>query len=261
MARRGWDELPASVRWAVQDCAGPVERVEPVATGAVSDLVAVLHTASGVHFCKGVEAGNPRGWMHRNEARLNRHLRAVTPALRWAIECDGWTMLGFEHVRGRHPDLTPGSADLPQVAAAHSVMAHALTPCPPMRVQAATARWEGHLDPAVVEGDSLVHTDATPRNILVRATGVTVVDWASPCRGAAWIDTALMVIRLIAAGHTPAAAQCWAAAVPAWTAAPPDKLDAFAAATAVLTREWKADRDQPFARAATAWHRHRAGAP
>lgn len=81
------------------------------------------------------------GWMHRNEARINPHLPAPMPRMHWQIEADGWLMLGFEYVEGRHPDLSPDSPDLPVVAATLNAMAAALTPCPIPKVQAATVRW------------------------------------------------------------------------------------------------------------------------
>jgi Ser/Thr protein kinase RdoA (MazF antagonist) len=147
------------------------------------------------------------GWMHRNEARINPFLPASMPRLRWQVESDGWLLLGFDYVDGRHPDLSPGSSDLSSVAAALSEMAMTLTPCPAVKVQAATARWAGWIRPEVVDGDTLVHTDVTPFNFLIRQDGVTVVDWSMPCRGAAWIDTALMTIRLVRAGHRPEQAE------------------------------------------------------
>jgi Ser/Thr protein kinase RdoA (MazF antagonist) len=78
-------------------------------------------------------------------------------------------------------------------------MATALTPCPEVKVQAATARWAGRIPPEVIDGNTLVHTDVTPYNFLIHGGSMTVVDWSMPCRGAAWIDTALMVVQLIRA--------------------------------------------------------------
>jgi hypothetical protein len=49
----------------------------------------------------------------------------------------------------------------------------------------------------MVDGNTLIHTDVTPYNFLLHDGGVTLVDWSMPCGGAAWIDTALMVIRLV----------------------------------------------------------------
>jgi hypothetical protein len=88
------------------------------------------------------------------------------------------------------------------------------------------------------------------------------VDWSMPCRGAAWIDTALMVIRLIRAGHSPAQAEAWAARTPAWSAARHEAVDAFAAGIATLSREREQQRPSaehlgPLTDAAARWSRHR----
>ncbi|GAB1692223.1 hypothetical protein [Krasilnikovia sp. M28-CT-15] len=83
--------------------------------------------------------------------------------------------------------------------------------------------------PELVDGDTLLHTDVTARNFIM-SSSVSVVDWSTPCRGAAWIDTALMVVRLIRAGHTPEQAERWATSVPMWETANLAALDAFSAA-------------------------------
>ncbi|WP_158277918.1 hypothetical protein [Pseudosporangium ferrugineum] len=243
----------------MEERTGPVRCAEPVATGAVSELVAVLHTATGAHFCKGIRSSNPLAWMHRNEARLNPYLPGVAPRLRWVVERGGWLLLGFERVAGRHPDLAPGSADLARVAGVLSGLASA--PAPAVDVRPAAVRWAGWVDPEVVDGDTLAHTDVTARNFLVHAAGVAVVDWSAPCRGAAWIDTALMVVRLVRAGHSPERAEAWTGSVSAWASAPAGALDAFAVARAGLLRERHRGSGAPhlgeLADAAEAWMWHR----
>jgi hypothetical protein len=89
----------------------------------------------------------------------------------WHVETAGWSLVGFEHIDGRHADFTP-----------------------------------------------------------------------TPPRGAAWIDPALWVIWLIAAGeHDPARAESWAARVSAWHTAPNTGLTVFADANARLWREIAGD--------------------
>jgi hypothetical protein len=201
--------------------------------------------------------------MHRNEARINPHLPKQVPRLQWQVEAEGWLMLGFQFVVGRHPDLGPGSPDLGAVADTLTSMTAELTPCPPLNVQPATTRWADHVESAMVDGDTLVHTDVTPYNFLIHDKGATLVDWSMPCRGAPWIDTALMVIRLIRAGHdAPQQAEAWAGHIPAWKAARPAAVDAFAADVAQLSRERQhqqpsAGRLGPLAEAAATWARHR----
>jgi hypothetical protein len=250
---------------AVESHTGAVLGVKSVETGVISDVAAVLETRSGLVFCKGAGVDNSMGWMHRNEARINAFLPASMPRLRWQVESDGWLLLGFDYVDGRHPDLSPGSSDLSPMAAALSELAMTLTPCPAVKVQAATARWADWIAPEVVDGDTLVHTDVTPFNFLIHQDGVTVVDWSMPCRGASWIDTALMTIRLIRAGHRPEQAEAWAEQTTAWSGANPESVDAFAAGIAMLSRERHSQRPSsshlgPLADAAESWARYRIGA-
>jgi hypothetical protein len=249
-----------------------VLRATPVEAGSISDVAAVLETRDGRFFCKGASGDNPKAWMHRNEARINFCLPPQVPGLCWQVEADGWLLLGFEYVRGRHPDLRPGSRDLPALAATLTTMAAALTPCPAKKVQAATARWADRVAAEFVDGNTLLHTDVTPYNFLIHDAGIAVVDWSMPCRGAAWIDSALMVIRLIRAGHSPEQAEIWAGRIPEWQAADPQAVNAFSTGIAALSRERQRQRPtaahlDPLASAAERWacfrsgERPRAGAP
>jgi hypothetical protein len=124
----------------------------------------------------------------------------------------------------------------------------------------------------VVDGQTLVHTDVTPHNFRIHRGGVTVVDWSMPCRRAAWIDTALMVVRLIRAGHCPEQSEAWAGQIPVWSTARPEAVDAFAVGVAALSRDRQQQRPSPthlgpLAEAAACWSRYRcaekprAGAP
>ncbi|GAB2452097.1 hypothetical protein GCM10027262_76630 [Nocardia tengchongensis] len=57
---------------------------------------------------------------------------------------------------------------------------------------------------AWAEGETLLHTDLRPDNLLVTAGGtVVVVDWAWPCRGAAWVDLAFLAPAIAGAGIDP----------------------------------------------------------
>jgi len=258
MSRRHWHDLPPTVRAAVEQQTGRIVSTVPVATGAVSELVEVLHTADQRHFCKAITTDNPLVWMHRNEARLNPHVPSA-PRLRCQVELDGWLLLIFAYAEGRHPRLDVGSPDLPAVAAALTAMS--ATPCPDVRVQPASARWAGLIAGELVDGNAVAHTDMTPRNFLVSDADIAVVDWSMPCRGAAWIDTALMIVRLIRAGHSAQQAEGWARNVPAFRQARPQALNAFALATAELTRRRSRQSPLPhlveLADAAALWAQHR----
>lgn len=75
-----------------------------------------------------------------------------------------------------------------------------------------------------------------------------IVDWSFACAAAPWIDAALLVPRLIEAGHTPAAAERLASRLPAWRTAPAPAVTALAALW-TLFREYKALHGPADARA------------
>ncbi|ABP52992.1 hypothetical protein [Salinispora tropica] len=254
-----WDDLPTSVRRSIESHTGPVRAARSATTGATSEIAATLRADCGPVFCKAIRTTHPMSRMHRMEARVNPWLPDTAPRLRWVVEAEGWLALGFDHVEGRHPDLSPGSDDLPAIADALTGLSHALTPCPPVRVQPATVRWQGRIAPHLVDGDTLCHTDVTPFNFLV-GRGVRLVDWSMPIRGAAWIDTALMIVRLIRAGHTPAQAESWADQIPPWKQASPEAVEVFASSLADLWEQRRRENPVPhrrqLAEAAHAWAAH-----
>ncbi|MGH8907092.1 MAG: hypothetical protein ACRD0K_11360 [Egibacteraceae bacterium] len=293
MIRRDWDDLPDGVRHAVEAQCGPVARSEPAAAGSAADLTTTLHLEDGrALFCKGVKADSPVAWMHRNEARVNPWLGGLAPRLLWQLDTDGWLLLGFEHVDGRHANLSPGSADLTRIIDVMAVMERDLTPCPQIPLQTLSQRWAGlpawrllsqnqpaDLDgwarenlrqlidwetsaPDLLAGQTLAHTDLNARNFLI-GDRVRVIDWAWPCRAAAWVDVAFLVSRLIDAGHAPNQAEEWAASVPAWKQASDDAVTAFAVAIAGLrehrSRAAPAAYRQRLRTVAQRWAQHRLG--
>lgn len=200
MARRSWEGLPDGVRHAVESQCGPVAQAidAPAGTARMLD----------------------------DEARLNPFLPDAAPQLLWQTEADSWRVNIFEHIDGRHADLAPGSGDLPRIAVTVTSLAcdSSDTPIQPVEHRWRCPVWHTYLnDPppdldswardnldqlATIEatagdhlnGDALLHTDLVPTNFLIDDR-VRVVDWAWPARGAPWTDTALLVIRLIDAGH------------------------------------------------------------
>ncbi|MCZ7420713.1 hypothetical protein O7605_14435 [Verrucosispora sp. WMMA2121] len=257
--RRHWHELPKEISQRVEHRAGAVHAAYSVPTGASCDLAAVIDTDTGRVFCKGGKTDGPTAWLYRNEARVNPVLPDVAPRLCWTIEAKGWLILGFEYVAGRHADLAPGSPDLTAVADLLDTQSRLLTPSPPVRVQRFADRWCGLIAPELVDGDTLLHTDMTPRNFLV-ADRLRLVDWSSPALGAAWIDTALMLVRLVLAGHSSADAEAWAAQIPTWAHASDEALHAFADG---LVRLWERKQRSapsphhgPLLRAAREWRDH-----
>ncbi|MEU5722741.1 hypothetical protein ABZ783_13060 [Micromonospora sp. NPDC047738] len=248
------------MRREVERHAGKVRHAESLSDGAACELAVTLYTSAGRVFCKGGQANGPGAWLYRKEARINPWLPDAAPRLYWTVERDGWLVLGFEHAPGRHPCLEPGSPDLDTVADLLAALARELTPCPPVEVQPFRERWRGLIAPELVDGDTLLHTDMTPRNFLL-GDRLRLVDWSAPCRGAAWIDTAFMLVRLIRAGHSPADAERWAVRIPAFAEADGEAITAF---TDAMVRLWgrmqrsaPAPHRGPLLDAARQWHAHR----
>jgi hypothetical protein len=168
--------------------------------------------------------------MHRNEVFVNPVLPSLVPRLRWTVERSGWLALGFDYVDGRHANLSPGSPDVDAVVATVAHLQTALTPAPTMSVGTFAERWRGRIAPALVAGHTLLHTDLSRRNFLVRDGVAHLVDWAGPALGAGWIDAAFLVVRLIRYGHAPALAEARVADLASWRAANPAALAAWASA-------------------------------
>lgn len=161
---------------------------------------------------------------------MQRHLPDIAPRLVWHVESDEWLVLAFEFVDGRHADLTPGSADLSLVAEVVGDLSRTVRPgLPVLPVEKRWAPFAHGSDLALLRGETLVHTDLTAENILI-GERVSVVDWAWPTLGAAWLDTALVVVRMIQAGHQPAEAEAWARGIPCWRAATDEAVSAFVGA-------------------------------
>lgn len=253
-SRTQWGELPDTVRRALESAAGPVRAVEQVAAGLNCGIAALLHTATQTVFIKGLRSNHPRVATQRREAQINAYVAPIAPRLLCQIELDGWTMLGFEHLEGRHANLTPGSADLPKLADTLRRLGHIKTPDLPLR--GIGDRWAGLLDDAalhLLSGEHLLHTDLNPHNILI-AEHARIVDWAWPTLGAAWLDPACAALWLIAEGHPPPAAEAWAAASR-------HGINAFTAASCRLWEQIAHDDPQPWKlrlhTAAQAWAEHR----
>ncbi|MFD4638864.1 hypothetical protein ACFWN2_16230 [Lentzea sp. NPDC058436] len=258
-----WHELPADVRRAVQDRAGLVRNAANASVGRNSAFAASLDTTDGQVFCKGGRTDSPQAVMHRNEAEVNPFLpEELAPRLLWQVERDGWLLLGFEHVPGRYADLSPGSPDLPLVA---KTVGKISSITPPVGRRVIADHWRAALSnetadgwairaPQHMRGSTLVHSDLNPLNVLVADTA-RVVDWAWWRTGAAWIDPAFMVVRLVAEGHEPAQAEEWAAQFDGFRKAPGEAITAFAASLVCLWERKFAGT--PATEAARRWFEHR----
>ncbi|NUT49572.1 MAG: phosphotransferase [Saccharothrix sp.] len=255
--------------------------------GRNSELAVTLSTGSGRVFCKGITTDSPSAGTHRNEITVSPFLpERLAPRVLWSIESGGWLLLGFEHVSGQHADLSPGSPDLPAVAEAVEDISRASPPPASVARRPMAEQWARAMDaetklpppdgadpwsvanadllvtwaaraPAHLDGPHLIHSDLNPTNFLV-SDRARVIDWAWWKTGAAWIDPAFLVIRLIAAGHDPDRAEKWARGFDGFAAAPADALTAFSAS---VIRLWERRfPTTPATDAARTWARHRVAA-
>lgn len=234
MKRLSWECLPSTIRAAIEQHVGPISGSTNAATGMNSTVACALQTPSGPVFIKAAEDGHP--WAAQNtEAVINPHVTPVSPRLLFRVESTGWDVLVFEFAPGRSAELAPDSPDLNLVA--DVVTALGRLPLPDVSLPtvqehfAKDADWE---DLEQLGGRDLLHLDLNPDNIRVGARA-QVVDWASPTVGAAWVDVAGLIVRLLDAGHTPEAADQWARQLPAWRAAPPSGIAVHASVNA---RSW-----------------------
>jgi hypothetical protein len=238
MPRRHFHDLPVKARHAIADKTGPIHAAHTAGGGMNSAIAAFLDTGSGPVFVKGIPQGHPQAVAQQREAAINAHLPAACPRLYWHIEAGGWSLLGYEVLKGRHADYAPGSPDLPLVAAALAELQQVTAPAD-LAIKKAEQRWASYAPPGTAHlfaGGALLHTDFAPDNILI-TTRAHLIDWAWPTRGAAWIDPAVLILRLLDAGHTPAKAHAFADQFPSWRTAPTDAVQAFATANAALWDE------------------------
>lgn len=243
LARRPFLSLPLAVQQAVREHTGLIHSARTVRGGSNCSVAARLESDRGTFFVKALHEGHAQVGTLRREAGINEHLPHACPRLMWQVRERGWVLLGYQYLAGRHADYRPGSPDLPLVQAAVDEVQR-LTVGDSAHVLPAQQRWAPYAPAGTAQlfaGDALLHTDLSPDNVLV-GDRAHLVDWAWPTRGAAWIDPAILTLRLLAAGHTPGEADAIADGFPSWKHADPASKAAFAAANARLWGEI-ADQD------------------
>ncbi|ONH30820.1 aminoglycoside phosphotransferase family protein [Pseudofrankia asymbiotica] len=252
-----------------------------------------LDTDTGPVFLKAAPLRSPAIGHYQREAAVNAALPAGIPAPRllWSGEVAGWLLLSFGHLDGRDADLAPGSPDLTPVLRTVGELADRLTPNPWDRAPSVAERFTALREKAdellaqcpgefpvleaaaagfslaAVDGGTLLHADLHAGNFFVTADGVSVIDWSLASRGAPWVDVAMLVPRLVAAGHGVAGAESLAGTVPGWKAAPEGAVTGLAAVRALFA-EHQARSGPPRLRAARAiaavvgraWVEYRIGA-
>ncbi|QCX77216.1 hypothetical protein C9F11_17820 [Streptomyces sp. YIM 121038] len=262
-------DLPDTVQHDVIAHTGPLLKVETTASGFNSAISARLTTETGDVYVKGLPEGHPRQWTQGREAAVGPLLEGISPRVLWRVETGGWDLLGFEYVQARHADYAPASPDLEAMAV---LLAHLSTVRAPEGVELKEAghRLRDHAPKealAYFAGDALLHTDPNTTNVMITpGGGARLVDWAWATRGAPWLDAGYWVVWLIAEGdHSPASAEAWAARMPAFQAAPPEAVDAFALANeSVWSGTFKEQPDDWTRRvheATKTWAAHRSCRP
>jgi hypothetical protein len=261
MGTRDRVALPPAAHAALAAEIGDIHRVDPVSTGLNSAFSAVLHTADGAVFVKGLPSDHRGVRGQHREAAIAPHVADVAPTLRWHLDVAGWDLLGFDYLSGRPADLSPGSNDLAAVATALAQLGEIEQP--PLPLPRIEQRWSELAEDAqlaLLAGEQLLHTDLNPNNILISEGRAWLVDWAWPTFGAAWIDLACAALWLIAEGHDPAAAEAWAATIPAWSSMTQAGLDTFVTVNVRLWTRIASDDPQPWKAAlrdaANRWQAH-----
>ncbi len=248
MSRIPFDQLPADVRQAVTDKTGPVHQAVAMTGGMNSGVASVLETESGSVFVKGIASDHAQVAAQRREAEIAPHLPTSCPRLYWHLEVGGWSLLGYEVLSGRHADYSPGSADLVLVEAALTELQRITAPAD-IEIKDAVDRWADYAPPGTLQhfsGNTLLHTDFAPHNVLIADGRARLIDWAWPTRGAAWIDPGTLALRLMDAGHPAENAIAFAGRFPSWRNTDPEALTAFGSASAALWREIAEEDPTPW---------------
>jgi hypothetical protein len=159
-------------------------------------------------------------------------MREISPHLYWHFEEADWIVLGYQHIEGRHADYRPESSDPAALLPILMALGEIEVPSGSGAFKLAEDRWKTYVeDPDELEifrGTTLQHTDWIPHNVLISPGRAYLIDWAWPTLGAAWMDPAYFLIRLMACGHSSGDAESFAAQVPAFAKADPAHLDVFA---------------------------------
>lgn len=262
--RYTWSEAPFIVQNAVRNHVGTVTNSVDIRQGQNCNLATAVETSrEDKVFVKGVAGVSRQMRWLRNEGEAGCLASGVAPSTLFQEDVDDddtpWLVVGFEYVEGRKASLEPQSTDLRTVANTVDVISAIRAPeLKPLRERWSSARYWSELAETApemvegwdieyatrwaeqaadaVEGDRLVHTDLHEQQFKITpAPTARVVDWGWPASAAGWVDAAFLVIRLIAAGHSPLEAEQWAESLDCWQSLKSERdLTAFAVYVAGL---------------------------
>jgi hypothetical protein len=223
--RLEWPHLPPPERAGIeQRCGSPVVDAVSQGAGFTPGFASVLTCEDGSrHFVKAASTAAQRMFAasYREEARKLQALPAETPAprLQWAMDGD-WVVLGLEYVESRAPRRPWRRPELDRCLDALEQVADLLTPAPDAlgldpiadELDGWPESWDHvratrdlpHADEAAglaasfaegAGGETLVHTDVRDDNVLLTRDGRALFcDWNWPVRGAAWLDSLMLLI-------------------------------------------------------------------
>ncbi|MGI5240925.1 phosphotransferase [Dactylosporangium sp. CA-139066] len=224
--RIDWAVVPAAVRARVAQLLGrEIASAQSLPGGFSEGVAARLRLDDGTDvFVKAISATTAPAvaGFHRREAAVARRLPAAVPAPRLIADYDDgeWVALLFEHVAGALPAQPWRPEDFERVLDAATEMAAALTPSP---IPAADAARPRLLETVPFAGDTLLHGDLYPFNVLLDAGRVHVVDWPHAWVGPVYAD----VLTLMSTAPDP---ERHLARNPLTRDLPPREVDAFLAA-------------------------------
>lgn len=180
--RLAWDDLPGSLKDAIEARTGCITSVRIANAGQNSPLAAIIETADGEVFVKGMPSGHRRVITQAREAAVAPLVKDISPALLWHFDEAGWNVLGYEYAPGRHADYPPGSPDLDRLVQLMGALSEIRVPDDPGLFKRAEDRWKSYVDdPAsasVVAGPVLTRSDWTPDNVLISPDRAWLIDWA-----------------------------------------------------------------------------------
>jgi hypothetical protein len=235
-----WECLAAKTQADIERLAnGRVVAAASCTAGFSPGLASRLDLAGGRRvFVKAMDAVEwpDQAMWYRTEALVSQSLPPNVPGPRLlAWSDDGcWVVLVFEYIDGAAPDFGRNPSDASRIAAALDDLAGLLTPSPiPVpsdhprlggwadlaadcdrlaRLPLASQWAADHLSTlielenvgmAAARGDSLVHFDAFPHNILMAGARVLFVDWPHARLGAPFLDLIMFASSAESAGIDP----------------------------------------------------------
>lgn len=235
-SRPRWPELPATARIHVERLlGGTVSTAENCPGGFSPGFASRLTLADGRRaFVKAMDADTwpDEAITHRTEATIAAALPATVPAPRLLGTFDDghWVVLAFEDIDGAEPAQPWHPNDLDRVVAAVRQLAPAQITLPrdhprlggwaelagdrsrlvrlpehsPWAADniAALVQWERD-GLAAAQGESLVHFDLYPHNILLTPRRVLFVDWPHARLGAPVVDLVIVLSSAAADGVAP----------------------------------------------------------